>query len=113
MLPPGLRLQSDVGLGDMITHVLLWFLLGLVTCGIALFLFPYSLSRTLLERTYVIDGDGQRVGRLVCPSDLGSDVVHAIVWWFLTLVTFGVAGFFYAYKVLANVLGRTTLAPLR
>lgn len=113
MLPPGLRLQSDVGVGDMVVHVLLWFVLSLVTCGVALFLFPYSLSRTVLERTFVLDERGQRLGKLECPFDPGSDILHAIGWWFLTVVTFGVAGFFYAYRVPATVLARTRFVALR
>lgn len=112
MLPPGLRLDCDLGLGDMVGHVLLWFFLSLVTCGAALFLFPYSLARTVLERTYVLDERGQRVGRLDCPFDPGADIIHAVVWWLLTLVTLGVAGFFYAYRVHATVLNRTRIVAV-
>lgn len=100
-------------MGDIIVHVLVWFGLTLVTCGVALFLFPYSLSKLVLDRAYVLDERGQRIGKLECPSDLGGDIVHAIVWWFLTVVTLGIAGFFYAYKVQSTVLSRTRLVPLQ
>lgn len=111
-LPPGLRLEADLRLGDMVGHILLWFVVILVTFGFAAFLFPYSLSRQVLERTYVLDAQGRRIARLEAPSDLGADIVHAIIWWLLSVVTCGIAGLFYAYKVPENVLARTRLVPL-
>lgn len=106
------RLEADIRVGDIIVHLLVWFVLTIVTLGVALFWWPYSFAREILGRVYVTDEMGHRIGRLDCPSDPGSDFVHGILWFVLTLVTLGLAAPFYAYNVAGTVISRTKVLPV-
>lgn len=54
-----MRLRADVAIFDILGHLLIWLILSIVTFGIALFFFPYSFSKFIINRTYVIDESGR------------------------------------------------------
>ncbi|MEP2784113.1 MAG: DUF6693 family protein [Pseudoruegeria sp.] len=103
------RLQCDFSVGDAILNALLWFFLTILTFGFALFLFPYYLPKVVLNKTQVIDLDGNRVGQMVCDISLGSIFVNALLWWLLTIVTFGLAYLIYIYRVYRVLLNETRI----
>jgi hypothetical protein len=104
------RLRCDLSLGAILGHVILWALFGLVTCGFALFLFPYSFGETVINATRLVDATNDTtVGKLRCTQGAAGHVLHAFVWWLLTLVTLGIAGLFYGYRVATDLLNATTV----
>ncbi len=52
---------------------------------------------------------GSRAARLRCNFDLISSIGHVIIWGILILITFGIAGFFYLYRVVRVVLSDTVI----
>lgn len=107
------KLRSDLSTGDIFGHMLLWVLLGVVTCGIALFLFPYSMGSLVINATTLHDEQGRPLGRLRCTRGTGNNIGHALLWWFFSVVTLGIAGFFYAYRVASDLLNDTVVDPAR
>lgn len=107
------KLRSELSTGEIVGHMLLWVLLGLVTCGLALFLFPYSMGTLVINSTTLLDEQGRAVGRLRCSRGVGDHVGHAVLWWLFSLITLGIAGFFYAYRVATDLLGDTVVDPVR
>ncbi|WP_210252541.1 DUF6693 family protein [Aminobacter sp. MDW-2] len=103
------RLRSDFSIGDSIGHVIIWIFLTVVTLGLALVVFPYYLNRAVLNRTKVLDQSGNEIGHLDCRFNLGSSIGHVIIWLVLIIVTFGIAAFFYAYRVLRVVITETRI----
>jgi hypothetical protein len=81
-----------------------------ISLGIGLFFYPYSFSKFVLNRTYIISAANQRA-KLVCDLDIASQLGHIIGWFFLTLITFGIAYPFYLYKTWNFALNRTHLVP--
>lgn len=76
------------------------------------FLFPYSLGEKVINSTVDSNAEGRTIGRLRCSAPVGSRVLHALLWWFLALITFGIAGFFYLYGV-GRTLANSTSMELR
>lgn len=101
------KLRSDLALGSIIGHVALWFLLVVCTCGFAAFLFPYSAGVMIINSTTLLDEQGRTIGRLRCSRGVTDHIGHALLWWLLTLVTLGFAGFVYMYRVASDLLGAT------
>lgn len=101
------RLRCNLSTLDILSHLALWVLLSVITCGIALFLFPYSFAGVLINSTRMLDSQGRVVGTLRCTQGTSGHIVHAILWWLLTLITLGVAGFFYAYRVASDMISVT------
>lgn len=102
-----LRLRSDLSLGSSIGHAILWIILTIVTAGLALFVYPYYKFRFILGNTSVLDSQDKRVGRLSCDVDLPSIIGNIVIWIVLTIITLGIAYFFYANKVLTYCISHT------
>lgn len=95
---------------ETIGQVIFWMLLSIVTLGLALLVFPYYFNKVVLNRTEVLDSSGRAIGRLDCQFNIGSSIGHVIVWILLIIVTFGIAAFFYAYRILRVLLNDTRIA---
>jgi len=107
------KLRCELGLAGIFGHLLLWLIGGLVTCGLAFFLFPYSFGETVINSTHLVDEQGRVLGRLRCTQGVAGHIGHAIIWWLLAIVTLGIAGFFYMYRVASDLLSATVIDPVR
>lgn len=95
---------------ETIGQVIFWLLLSIVTLGLALLIFPYYFNKVVLNRTEVLDSSGRAIGRLDCQFNIGSSIGHVIIWILLIIITFGIAAFFYAYRILRVLLNDTRIA---
>lgn len=103
------RLKCSFSTVEAIGSVVLWFILTIVTLGLALLVFPYYFNRAVLNKTEVLDGSGRAIGRLNCTFNIGHSIGHLLIWLILILVTFGLASFLYVYRVLRVVLNETMI----
>lgn len=101
-----MRLRADVAIFDIIGHLVLWLILSIVTFGIALFFFPYSFSKFILNRTYLVDSNGVE-RRMKCDIDLFSDLGHVLLWFIISILTLGIGYIFYFYRVWNYALNNT------
>lgn len=99
--------EIDLTLTDAIGHAVLWVIVSIVTLGIGLFFFPYAFAKYILNRMYILDGDGKRIGRLRCDVDIASQLGHIILWLILAVVTLGLAYVVYVYRVWTFTLNKT------
>lgn len=107
------RLRCDFSVAESIGQVIIWILMTIVTLGLALMVFPYYFNKAVLNKTEVLDRSGTPIGRLNCTFNLGSSIGHAILWIVLILVTFGLAAFLYAYRVIRVLLNETRIEYYR
>jgi hypothetical protein len=103
------RFQCEFGLLESLGQVIIWILLTIITLGLALFVFPYYFNKVVLNRTQVLDAHDRPIGRLDCQFSLGHSIGHVILWAVLILLTFGIAAFFYAYRILRVLLNDTRI----
>lgn len=103
------RLRCNFTNVDAIGYMILWFVLTLITFGLALLVFPYYLNINVLNRTEVVDAQGRAIGRLNCRFGVGSAIGNLILWAILILITFGLASFLFAYRVVRVVLNETVI----
>ncbi|MCW8345063.1 DUF4234 domain-containing protein [Vibrio sp. ZSDZ65] len=101
-----MRLKADVAIFDIIGHLILWLILSIVTFGIALFFFPYSFSKFILNRTYLVDTNGVE-RKMKCDIDLFSDLGHVLLWFIISILTLGIGYIFYFYRVWNYALNNT------
>lgn len=93
-----MKVKADLSILDIIGHLIVWVVLIIITFGIALFFFPYSFSRFVINRTSVVDPAGVE-RKMVCDINLFSNIGHIILWMLISLVTFGLGYIFYFYRV--------------
>lgn len=103
-----MRVNADVATIDILGHLIMWFLLVVITFGIALFFFPYSFSKFVINRSFVIDERGV-AKQMTCHTDMFGNIGHVILWMIISLLTFGLGYVFYTYKVWNYSLNHTTL----
>ncbi|NOD99587.1 hypothetical protein GS610_20455 [Ruegeria sp. HKCCD6228] len=86
------------------------FLLVLVlTLGLAAFVLPYYLPKTVINRTTVLADDGSEIGTLKCDLNLGTMIGNALIWVLLTVITLGLAYIVYIFRVQRIVLSETKI----
>lgn len=105
-------LKSDLSVGDIIGHAVIWILLSIVTFGLALFVFPYYMARFIISRTLVMDANGARIGRLECTIDLASIIGNVIIWAIISLLTLGLGYLVFMYKIYAHCLNHTRITSV-
>ena len=103
------KLRNDFSVGDAIGYSVLWLLLVICTLGLALFVLPYYFSKTVINKTVVLDDRGTEIGRLSCNLTLGAMIGNTIIWLLLTIITLGLAYFVYVWRVSRVVLSETCI----
>ena len=76
----GHRLNCEFTIGEAIGQLVIWILLAIVTLGLALILLPYYYVRAPINRTYLVDPAGRKVGRLNVDFGFGDIIGHALLW---------------------------------
>ena len=105
-------LKCEFELFEAFVLVILWIIISVVTFGLGAFIMPYYLAKAPINKTYVVDASGQKIGRLFVDFDLGQIVVHAIVWLLLSFVTFGIAYIVYWFAVFRKLLNAAVVEPV-
>ncbi|WP_300375536.1 DUF6693 family protein [Henriciella sp.] len=108
-LPRLTQVKSEFSVGSSIGTVIVWMLLTLITLGIAAFFFPYFYQKDVLNRSFVVDGTGTKMGRLRCSIGFGDAFGHAFLWILLTIITLGLALFIYQIRVTRFVYNHTEI----
>ncbi|MFN3724069.1 MAG: DUF6693 family protein [Paracoccaceae bacterium] len=108
----GYKLKCEFSVGEAIGQLVIWVLLSVVTLGLALFVLPYYFLRAPINRTTLVDGKGQKVGRLHVDVSFGDILGHALVWLLLTIVTLGLAYLIYWPSVIKRLLNAVVIADL-
>lgn len=102
------ELEMELDVVSAFFHAFKWFLLTILTLGLAAFLYPYALTAFCINRTRLVDRNG-RSRRLVCDLDIASRIGHALLWFLLAWITLGLAYFVYLYRVAKFVAKHTAV----
>lgn len=94
-----MTIKANLSILDIIGHLLLWLVLSILTLGVALFFFPYSFARFVINRTSVVDQATGVERNMVCDINIFSNIGHIILWILISLLTFGIGYIFYVYRV--------------
>jgi hypothetical protein len=103
-----MKLAASVGTLDILGHLILWFIIILITLGIGAFFFPYSFCKFIINRTEFIDQQGVS-HKMECHTDIFGSIGHVILWIIITILTLGLGYIFYFYKIWNYSLNHTTI----
>lgn len=103
-----MKLKADIAILDILGHLIIWVLLSLVTLGVALFFFPYSFSKFIINRTSLIDESGNEM-KMDCNINIFTDLGHVILWVLISILTLGFGYIFYFYRVWNYALNNSTV----
>lgn len=103
-----MKIQADVGTLDILGHLIIWFIIILITFGIGAFFFAYSFSKFIINRSTLIDDQGNS-REMVCNTDMFGNIGHIIIWIIISILTLGLGYAFYFYKVWNYSLNNTTI----
>ena len=104
-----MNIKADLSILDIIGHLLIWVLLTIITLGIALFFFPYSFARFVINRPSVVDNATGVERKMVCDINIFSNVGHIILWMVISFLTLGLGYIFYFYRVWNYALNNSRL----
>ena len=107
LLPPGMRLRSELTLGTVWTHFLVWLLVSAFTLGLGWIVVSGHFFKMLLNSTIILDAGGNRVGHLECSYDVEADPVRILRWVLFSIVTLGIGLLFYSFRAGKLALSET------
>lgn len=96
--------KCEFSVAEAIGQLIIWILLSIVTLGLALFVLPYYFLKAPINRTYLTDRDGIKIGKLSVEVNFADILGHALVWLLLTIVTLGLAYLIYWPAVIKRLL---------
>ena len=105
-------LKCEFELIEALGMVIIWVILIVITLGLAAFIMPYYFAKAPINKTFVVDVHGQKVGRLKVDFNLGQVIGHALVWLLLSIVTFGLAYLVYWFAVYRKLLNASVIASV-
>ena len=109
---PKMRMQCEYSLIEALGAVVIWIILTLVTFGIASFFAVYYFYKAIINKTYLVNSEGQKVGKYECQLNFAEIVGHIIIWIIISIVTFGIGFIFYFFTTLRLCLNKTVvIAP--
>lgn len=94
-----MTIKANLSILDIVGHLLVWLLLTIFTLGIALFFFPYSFARFVINRTSVVDHASGVERKMACDINIFSNIGHIILWMVISFITLGIGYIFYFYRV--------------
>ncbi|MAP96390.1 MAG: hypothetical protein CMK07_15705 [Ponticaulis sp.] len=98
LLFSGLKIESEFPAMEAIKDAIITAILTPITFGLVLFIFPYFFQRDVLDRSFVVDAEGRKVGSLDCTVTLDQMIRHAIPWAIVSFCTFGVGFFVFQFR---------------
>lgn len=105
------RLRCDYSLMEALGFVIIWLIITIITLGIGSFFAIYYFYKSVINKTMVLDRNGNEIGRLDCELNLAEVIGHIIIWILITIVTFGIGLIFYAFRTLRLCLSKTRVLP--
>ena len=97
-LPQGARLRSELTLGTVWTHFLVWLAVSACTLGLGWIVVSGHFFRMLINSTIILDAEGHRIGHLECTYDVEADPVRILRWVLFSIVTLGIGLLFYSFR---------------
>ncbi|PHM46021.1 membrane protein [Xenorhabdus mauleonii] len=108
-----LKLKPELSIIEIFLHLIVWFLITLLTLGLGAFVFPYYMTRLIINKTLVIDrNSGKIIGKLDCEINFAQIIGYVILWAILSFITFGLLYFVYLYKIIAHCINHTHMASV-
>lgn len=98
LLFSGLKIESEFPWHEGLKDAIITAILTPLTFGLVLFIFPYFFQRDVLDRSFVVDAEGRKVGSLDCTLTLPQMVRHAIPWAILSFLTFGLGFLIFQFR---------------
>lgn len=92
--------------------ILLWILLSIITFGFGAVIAPYYLAKAPLNQTFLVDQHGGKLARVHVDFNLGQIIGHAVVWFILSIFTFGIAYIFYWFAVVRKLINSSVFLPV-
>ncbi|WP_336055078.1 DUF6693 family protein [Nitratireductor sp. CH_MIT9313-5] len=104
-----ISLKCEYSLLSAILYIILWVIISVLTLGLGLYFATYYFYRAIINKTYVVNANGERIGRLQCELGLGGMFGHILLWIVITVLTLGIGLIFYMFRTLRLCLSKTRM----
>lgn len=107
-----MKFECEYTFMESLGYLIIWTIISILTLGIGTFFAIYYFYKNILNKTYALDVNGNRVGRLFCQIEFTEMLVHIAVWILITIFTFGIGFLFYIFRTLRLCINKTVVVPL-
>lgn len=111
-LGAGRQFKCEYSIMESLGFIILWVILTIVTLGLGSFVAFYYFNKAIINKTWIVDVDGRKVGRLTCDLNLAEMIGHILIWILITIVTFGFGFILYAFRTFRLCLNKTYITQI-
>jgi len=102
------KVRCDLTFGESLLFLLGWFLLLIITCGLAAPFFILSFSKYLINRSVLVENGFER--KMNSNLSVGGDFIYLVLWTIFSVITFGIAGIFFIFSLAKRVISSIEIA---
>ncbi|MCS5422309.1 MULTISPECIES: DUF6693 family protein [Psychrilyobacter] len=102
------KIKCNLTFGESLLFLLGWFLLLIITFGLAAPFFILSFSKYLINRSILVENGIER--RMSSNLNVGGDCVYLVLWTIFSIITFGIAGIFFIFSLGKRVTNSIEIA---
>ncbi len=106
------KFSCEYSVSEAIGSLIIWILLSVVSLGLALFVLPYYFIKAPINRTFILDANGMKIAKLSVDVSFADVLGHALIWFLLTVITFGLAYLIYWPAVIKRILNAVKTTEL-
>lgn len=97
---------------ESLGYLIIWAIISILTLGIGTFFAIYYFYKNIINKSFALDSNGNKVGRLYCRIEFSEMLGHIAIWILITILTFGIGFLFYIFRTLRLCINRTVVVPL-
>lgn len=96
------KIKCNLTFGESLLFLLGWFLLIIITFGLAAPFFILSFSKYLINRSVLVENGLEK--RMNSNLNIGGDSLYLVLWTILSIITFGIGGIFFIFSLGKRVI---------
>lgn len=107
-----MKFECEYTFMESLGYLIMWAIISILTLGLGTFFAIYYFYKNILNKSFALDPNGNRIGRLSCQIEFTEMLGHVAIWILITIFTFGIGFLFYIFRTLRLCINKTVVVPL-
>lgn len=107
-----MKFECEYTFMESLGYLIIWAIISILTLGLGTFFAIYYFYKNIINKSFALDANGNKIGRLSCQIEFTEMLGHIAIWILITIVTFGIGFLFYIFRTLRLCINKTVVLPL-
>lgn len=107
-----MKFECEYTFMESLGYLIMWAVISILTLGFGTFFAIYYFYKNIINKSFALDTNGNKIGRLSCQIEFTEMLGHIAIWILITIITFGIGFLFYIFRTLRLCINKTVVVPL-